>query len=204
VDDLTNLASAYGWFIRRSLQNGLGEIQLGLFGLMMGAMFLVAPSQRPWGRIFPFVFMAFPGTILWAGKKINEAFVVPRTGYFVFRRTESDLWRETWILAGALVALTMLLVASMLYFPSVWNVSGPLSALVIAAGFVWARRFFRFPHLNWLAGFSLLLGAVTYAAGVRELGLVWMMPGVGAALVVSGAVRFRIFLNTHPVIQEEQ
>lgn len=181
--------------------DGLQEIQFGLAGLMMGALFLAAPLRSPGGRIFPFVVAASSGLILWARKKINETYVFPRTGYVIFRQSDSGAWKQLWISVGGLIAFTTLILASDRYFPGIWNVSGPLSALVIAAGCVWAGRVLRFPHLNWLAGFSLVLGAATYAAA-RELALLWMMPGMGAALVVSGAFRFRIFLKTHPVMEE--
>lgn len=184
--------------------DGLQEMQFGLVGLMMGAIFVAESWPRPWGRIFPIALAALSGLILWARKKINETYVFPRTGYVVFRRSESDQWKELWVCIAALIAFTGLLVASDRYFPGIWNVSGPLSSLAIAAGFVWVGRLLRFPHLKWLAGFSLLLGAATYAAGVKDSGPLWMMLGVGAALVVSGAIRFRIFLKTHPVMQEAQ
>jgi hypothetical protein len=55
--------------------------------------------------------------------------------------------------------------------------------------------------MNWLAAFSLLLGGATYVAAAGAKGMLWVMLGIGAALALSGALRFRTFLKTRPIIE---
>jgi hypothetical protein len=200
VDDLIDLRNQYTRSIRRSLDVGIDELFFGLVGMVTAACFFVPHGGRS-GWMFnpgliPLILIAW---VRLARKKINDTYIFPRTGYVIFRPTESSLWVEACVVAGALIVSGILLA-----FVSVSNVSGPLSALLIAGAFVWGGRFFRFPHLNWLAGFSLALGAATKMAGAKTSGLLWVVLGVSAALVVSGTIRFRIFLKTHPVMQEAQ
>jgi hypothetical protein len=60
---------------------------------------------------------------------------------------------------------------------------------------------YRLPHFVWLAGLSLLLGAVTFAARAKIDGVLWVMAGVGVAMALDGALRMKRFLRTHPVLE---
>ncbi len=169
--------------------DGLQEMQFGLVGLMMGAIFLAESWPQPWGRIFPIALAALSGLIRLCLQEDPVRTCFRRTGYVVFRQSDTDAWKQLWICVALLISFTAFLLASDRYFPSIWNVSGPLCALVIAAGFLWAARSLRFPHLNWLAGFSLVLGAAVYAA--KRLKSRYPLDDARCpcgALVVSGAV----------------
>ena len=57
------------------------------------------------------------------------------------------------------------------------------------------------PRYLWLAGFSLVLGGVTFAAGAGTSGALWVMLAIGAAMALEGALRLQRFLRTHPIAE---
>jgi hypothetical protein len=205
VDDLFDRASLHQRSIRTLIEDGLLELHFGLTGILITAGFLAVPFEPRLGSVrylgVSFFQIALAVLMLLANKKIKATYVFPRTGCVIFRQAQSDGWVQTLIAAGALLAFTALLLLSDIYFPKLWDFCGPISALVIAGGLVWGGRFLRLPHLNWLSGFTLLLGLATYVAGPRISGL-WTMLGISAALAVSGAARFRVFLKTHPKVED--
>ncbi len=198
--------------MRRMLVDGLLEIHFGVIGILMVSGFSLVPFEVEWGWTatmgIAVLQVALGFLLLWANKKLKATYVFPRSGYVVFRQSESEAWKQTWIACVGLIAFVALILVSEVNFPGlsdrIWHLSGPLSALVVTGAFVWVGIYLRLPHLNWLAGVSLVLGAVTYIAEAKLSGQLWVELGVSAALVVSGTVRFRSFLKTHPVIQEEE
>jgi hypothetical protein len=201
-----NPAAACARPLRRALEDGMLEIFIGLGWLLVGAGSLVAIAHlaSPISRLITPCVSFFAVFMTLGAKKVKTAYIFPRTGYVVLRRTPRIGWREALIVAVVLSAFTALLLAANGRVPNLWDVSGPLAALVMAAGFVCGGIFFRFPHLHPLAGFSLVAGAATYLAAANASGVLWVMLSVGAALALSGVLRFRSFLRTHPVIQEEE
>jgi hypothetical protein len=84
--------------------------------------------------------------------------------------------------------------------PDLTHVAGPLAALIMGGSLLWGGIAYKYPHLTWLAGFSVLLGVATFIADAKAAGMLWVLAGIGLALALSGALRFRVFLKTHPII----
>jgi hypothetical protein len=135
-----------------------------------------------------------------ARKKVKQAYVVPRTGHVVYCQGKN----KRWLIAGfglAAVALAAGLAIWNAHVPDLRPVAGLIVGLIMGTGFLWAGVTYRFPHLNWIGVLALLLGLATYFASTGITGMVWVLFGVGAAVALSGAVRFRTFLKTHPIVE---
>jgi hypothetical protein len=193
--------------VRLVFEDGVEEIYVGLFTLMMSAIYLAyftAPRGSSVSQILSVVSSCVPFAIVLllvaARKRIKAAYVFPRTGYVVFRPAK---WRMGLIwglgLGAAAIGLAATIWRSLL--PDLSSVAGPVAAVVMAGCLLWGGIAYKYPHLNWLAAFTMLLGGVTYVAGANGMGMLWVMLGVGMALAVSGALRFRAFLKTRPIIQ---
>jgi hypothetical protein len=59
---------------------------------------------------------------------------------------------------------------------------------------------YKLPHMIWLAGFSLALGALMYSLhrGFGE-SICGMMIGLGIAMALAGALRLSKFVASHPL-----
>jgi len=209
MSDLVDPGKARERSVHQALEDGIEEIYTGLFSLVMGAVYLAfftLPKGSTIGQIGAFatsgVQLALVLALVAARKKVKTAYVFPRTGYVVFRPGK---WR-TWVIwvfgvGGLAIALAFIVWRSRL--PDLSRVAGPIAALGMAVCFLWTSVTYKFPHLSWLAAFSLLLGGLTYAIGAKNEGIAWVMLGIGAALALSGALRFRAFLRTRPIIQAD-
>jgi hypothetical protein len=209
MSEFVNPNDARERFIRQAFEDGVEEIYVGLFLLMMSAIYLVY-FHAPRGSMLWQVMSVGSTTVPWAAvmalvaarKRIKAAYVFPRTGYVVFRTCK---WRKQ-LLLGAGLSTLALGVAAIVWrslLPSLADVAGLLTGIGFAACLLWGGVVYRFPHLNALAGLSLALGSVSYAIGARGVSSLWVAGGVGAALVIAGAMRFRMFLKTHPVLEAQ-
>jgi len=193
--------------IHRAFEDGVEELYIGLFALVMGGVYLVSfklPKGSTLSQIMAmgasFFQIAFVLTMVAARKKVKAAYVFPRTGYVTFRRGKG----QTWMVVAFGIASLGIALATLVWrssIPDLSRIAGPVSALVMASCLLWGGVKYHFPHMNWLAAYSLLLGAATYFMDARSAGMLWVMLGVGLALALAGAVRFRIFLKTRPIIQ---
>jgi len=198
--------------LRKWSLNGLDEFVLGVFFCALAAIYL--PERTPtkmtffgqnYAMIAPFLQMACCLTMALTLKKLRAKLIFPRTGYVEFRRGKSQKWM---IVASMFVGLAMVggvfaAFSGQLHFPDMSRAAGPALALVLAACFVSGGITYRLPHLHWLAGWSLVLGAVADAMDAKIEGVMWIMVGVGATMAVSGAVRLKSFLQTHPIVQND-
>jgi hypothetical protein len=206
MSDLIDPGKARERSLRQAFEDGVEEIYIGLFSLVMGTanlVFFTLPKGSTIGQIGSFagsaVQIALILTLVAVRKRVKAAYVFPRTGYVVFRRGKWETWMVWLFGTGALtIALAATIWRSLL--PDLTSVAGPLCAGVWAGCFFWCGIAYKYPHTNWLAAFSLLLGGVTYGAGAQAKGMLWVMLGVGMALALSGALRFRSFLRTRPII----
>jgi hypothetical protein len=207
MSDLIDPGTARERSVRQAFEDGVEEIYVGLFSLVMGAVYLASftlPRGSTVAQVSAFATSGIQFALLLAlvaaRKKVKAAYVFPRTGYVVFRPGK---WR-TWVIlvfgmGGLAIALAFIVWRSRL--PDLSRVAGPIAALGMAVCFLWTSVTYKFPHLSWLAAFSLLLGGLTYVMGAKNEGIAWVMLGIGAALALSGALRFRSFLKTRPIIQ---
>jgi|HubBroStandDraft_6_1064221.scaffolds.fasta_scaffold594617_2 hypothetical protein len=207
MSDLFDPAKARERSLRQAFEDGVEEIYIGLFSLVMGAAYLVfftLPKGSTAAQIGSFagsfLQIALILTLVAIRKRVKATYVFPRTGYVVFRRGKWETWM-VWLFGG--VALTIALAATIWrsLLPALSSVAGPLFAAGWAGCFLWAGIAYKYPHMNWLAAFSLLVGIATYVAGAQAKGMLWVMLGVGMALALSGALRFRAFLKTRPIIE---
>jgi hypothetical protein len=193
--------------LRQVFEDGVEEIYIGLFALAMGGFYLAcfaiktSTSSMSMLSIGESVWLAVVMLLVAARKKVKQTFVVPRTGHVVYCHGRN----KRWMIAAcglAAVGLAAGLAIWNSHVPDLRPVAGLITGLISGAGFLWAGVTYRFPHLNWIGVLSLLLGIVTYLANASTVGMVWVLFGVGLAMAISGAVRFRTFLKTHPIVTE--
>jgi len=187
--------------LRQVFEDGVEEIYLGLVALAIGGFYLVCfalkePSSL---SVAESLWLAVVMLLIAARKKVKRTYVVPRTGHVVYCRANSA---RTVVIFGACVAAFLLALAVWRsHIPDLRPVAGLITGLLTGALSLWGGVRYRFPHLNWIGVLALLLGIVTYAAGANTAGMVWVLFGVGTAVALSGAVRFRNFLKTHPIVE---
>ncbi len=191
--------------LRQVFEDGVEEIYIGLFALAMGGFYLaslaVKGSSSPLAMlsIWESVWLAVVMLLVAARKKVKAVYVAPRTGHVVFCAAKSQ---ERAAIFGVLaVVLVAVLAIWHSYVPDLRPVAGLITGLIMGTGFLWTGVSYRFPHLNWIGVLALLLGIATYFAGASTVGMVWVLFGVGAAVAISGAMRFRNFLKTHPIVE---
>ena len=187
--------------LRRWSENGLDELTLGLLLCLIGGMQLPVRILEHLAMILPLLMVACALAAGAALKKMRARLIFPRTGYVVFRPAVPRIWM---ILAFQGLA-TGLAMAAMFWrsgLPDLSRAWGPGFAFVIAACLAWAGVTYKLPQYLWLAGLSLLLGAIAFYAGAKIGGAIWVMAAIGLALALDGAVRMKRFLRTHPVIED--
>lgn len=187
--------------LRRWDENGFDELSVGLGFCAAGGSLPLADwiVGQSLPVIVTFVMLATTLAIGFVIQELRVRLVYPRTGYVVFRRTVSRKWIAVGLLAfGALFAAA----------DSLWRLNhlgrawGPASGLLFAATLAWGGIRYRTPRYLWLAGFSLVLGGVTFAAGANTSGALWVMLAIGVAMALEGALRLKHFLRTHPIVED--
>jgi len=196
--------------LRQAFENGVEEIYIGLFALVMGGVYLIAfnvPHESTAGQVMAFgtsfFQIAFVLMMVAARKRINAAHVFPRTGYVVFRPAK---WRKSmiWTFGVASLGLAIAMTIWSSKLPDLRPLTGLIAGAGLAGCLLWGGISYHLPHLNWIGVLSLGIGIAAYFADAKAAGMLWVLAGVGAALALSGALRFRTFLKTHPVMQEAQ
>lgn len=188
--------------LRRWDEIGFDELTVGLIGCVLGGMFLL--GCHVW-MIATFLMLVFSLGLSMAVKKVKTRFIFPRTGYVVFRPARSRTRQFLWIfVCFSLLAAAQIVVESYLRragqdFSRMW---GPAFGGGFAACFAWGAMRYRMPRYFWVAGLSLLLGGITLAVGAKIEGGLWVMVGLGAAMVLDGALRMRSFLKNQPAVED--
>jgi hypothetical protein len=191
MTDLSDPREARTRSLRVWSANGIDELTVGLLmSVIGGGLLLIAPY-------FILVCALAVGLTL---KKVKARLIFPRTGYVVFRPAPSRIW-----IFVAFQGLAAAMSVGTVYWRSGWpdlsRAWGPGFGFVFAVILLWGGVAYRLPHFLWLAGLSLLLGAVTFAARAKIDGVLWVMAGVGVAMALDGALRMKRFLRTHPVLE---
>jgi hypothetical protein len=196
--------------LRRWSLNGFDELVSGLFSCGVAAIY---PLERAlmkmtfvgqnYEMIAPYLQLACCLAMVVTVKKLRAKLIFPRTGYVEFHRPKS----QKWMMAAIMFVLLGLVFAIFavgrwrLQFPDMSRAAGPALALVLAACFVSGGITYGLPDFRWLAGLSLVLGAATYIAGAKMEGGRWVTLGTGVPMAAAGAIRLRVFLQTHPILQ---
>ena len=155
--------------------DGLPELSMGALWIVWGAAFLAGealPRGPAWNVYWMFTpaVLAFSGVAaVWTIKRLKARITFPRTGYVEWK----EPGRPQRLLTAAVAILSL--------------------------GFLVASVRQRAPYLLALAAVALTLAVVfgTVASGWDSVN--WTFIALGAAAVVVGAIRLRIFLRTHPL-----
>jgi hypothetical protein len=186
-------------------ENGLDEITLGVLQCVLGGIFLPGYSLskatlfgRNYAMIAPYLEAAFFLAMVLTLKKVRARLIFPRTGYVIFRPAASRIWVIV-ALQGLAAAMAVAAFFWRSRVPDLSRMCGPACGLVFAACLLWGGITYRLPHFLGIAGFSLLLGAVTFASGAKIDGAMWVTVGVGVVLASDGGLRMKRFLRNHPM-----
>jgi hypothetical protein len=197
--------------LRQWSLNGFDELVSGLFFCALAAIYLPSHALlkatlfgERYAMIAPYLQMACCLAMVVAVKRLRAKLIFPRTGYVEFRRPTSQKWMmvAVYFVSLGLIVAIFAVARWRLQFPDMSRAAGPALALILVACFVSGGITYKLPHFLWLGGFALVLGAATYIAGAKREGMLWVTLGIGAAMAVSGAVRLRGFLRTHPIIED--
>jgi hypothetical protein len=195
--------------LREWSQNGLDELTLGVLLCVLGGIFLPGYSLpkatffgRNYGMIAPFLEAAFFLAMVLTLKKVRARLIFPRTGYVEFRPQAPRIW----ILLAFQGVAAVIAVAAVFWrsgLPDLSRAWGPACGFLFAACFWWGGITYRLPHFLWIAGMALLLGGVTFAAGAKINGAMWVFVGVGVVLSLDGAARMKRFVENHPIVEAQ-
>jgi hypothetical protein len=197
MNDLANPATARSFIHRRWNENGLEELILGLFASTIGSIYLTDLFARvPW---LPLLVCALG--MSYARWKLSAKMIFPRTGYVVWRPSETRL-RVLWALVGVLLLIAGILAFWGSSLPDMSRGMGPMVALIFTACFVWGAVEYKIGHFIWFAVIALGMGFVTYFADAKIAGSMWVLLAIGIPMAFSGALQMRRFVRTHPVIED--
>jgi len=195
MNDLTNPAEAQTFIHRRWNENGLEELILGLFASTIGSIYLTHLfASVPW---LPLLVCAFG--MSYARRKLSAKMIFPRTGYVVWRPSETRM-RVLWALVAVLLLTAGLLAFWGSSLPGASRAMGPMIALIFTACFVWGAVEYKITHFILFAVIALGMGVVTYLADAKIAGSMWVLVAIGIPMAFSGALQMRRFVRTHPVI----
>jgi hypothetical protein len=209
VNDLPDLGSVRVDSLRRWSENGLDELTVGVMMCVLGGIFLpgYSLSKAMWfGHNYAMIAPCLEAACFLAMalilKTVRARLIFPRTGYVVFRPAGSRIWMFLAFQAFA-GAIAVAAIPWRSRLPDLTRAWGPAVGFVLAASLGWGAITYRLPQYLWLAGLALLLGGVTFAAGSKIDGAMWVVAGVGLAMASDGAVRMKRFLKTHPSIEDQ-
>jgi hypothetical protein len=184
--------------------DGLPELLMGTLWIVWGAAFL-AGEALPRGRAWNFYWMFTPAVLAFSGvaavwmiKQLKVRITFPRTGYVEWKEPS----RSQRLLTAAVAMLTaalLVVIISTGRARAVESVAAPALGVILGLGFLVASIRQRAPYLLALAAVALTLAIAfgTIASGWYSVN--WMFIALGAAAVVVGTIRLRIFLRKHPL-----
>lgn len=184
--------------------DGLPELLMGALWIVWGAAFLAGealPRGPAWNVYWMFTpaVLAFSGVAaVWAIKQLKARITFPRTGYVEWKEPS----RPQRLLTAAVAILTAMLLVVIISTGrarGVESAAAPALGVILSLGFLVASVRQRAPYLLALAAVALTLAVVfgTVARGWYSVN--WMFIALGAAAVVVGTIRLRIFLRKHPL-----
>ncbi|HEY3296069.1 MAG TPA: hypothetical protein VGL38_11590 [bacterium] len=200
--ETTDLDQLQDDILSRYNRDGALEFLLGL-GLILGGLRLLVHGNMT----SPMTLALF--VIILAARAWRRRITYPRLGYIELLATRRHKWRvrvlTMWVVAPLLIAL-----AAMLYKvaggapddPGLFEhremklVFGSIIALIIAM----VGGFHRMKHLYL---FAALLWLLIFAAYALNLSGGYALLTTGAALLITGLVRLRLFLRDNPKLEEE-
>jgi hypothetical protein len=206
VEDPIDPASARLRSIGQWSKNGFDQLTVGLLMFVLGGIYPYAALKMAllgpnYAMLGPFLLAALILPFVLITKRVRERVIFPRTGYVVFRPVVPRIW--IMVLFGGLgVAQAIALAYWGFRLHDLGRMAGPAAGVLFAACALWGAITYKVPQYYWFAGLSLVLGAVTFLAGAKIEGAIWVMVGDGAALALDGALRMSRFLRTHPILED--
>ncbi len=197
-----------------ALEDGVGELMLGLNAAITGSAFAVSfmlPKGSPEAQYSTFVVQAIwlcaSLGMAWGLKTLRARVTIPRGGYVGFEEPRpiigSRITTRALIAGLALAASLALLILTIFRGPALpWDslltIMACGFALLIAALYVAGAVRFRLTYMYYLAGFSVLLGIWMYRARPGTIGVAALMALEGAASALAGGIKLRRFMKSHP------
>jgi hypothetical protein len=205
MEDLSNPGGVRLRSIRHWSENGFDELSVGVLMSLMGIypyvvlkLILHGPN---YGMAAPLLLAAFILPFNFVTKRVREKVIFPRTGYVVFRPAVPRKWTVA-VFAG--LAAVQAVVAAYWGFRlhDLGRLTGPAVGVVFSGCALWGGMTYKVQQYVWVAGLSLLLGAVVFFAGLKIEGAILVMVGDGVAMTLDGAFRMRRFLKAHPIVED--
>jgi len=189
--------------VRYWFEDGLAELIIGAFFVLIGLYFAVAgavPQGGPRAVVSGLVFPAFIVGLGLASRRLigraKEGLVYPRTGYVSYVRPPARRRWLTPIVAGIVGAL---LVALIRRAPSLESWIPALWGLPVGGLFLLMNRSARLLRLSFLAAFSALTGLLlALRGGSTEMNGAIFFTLVGLVMAAGGALALRRYLRHAP------
>jgi hypothetical protein len=206
MEDLGNPGGVRIRSIRQWGENGFDQVTVGLLMSVLGGIYPYAALRMAllgpnYAMLGPFLLAALILPFVLITKRVRERVIFPRSGYVVFRPVVPRIWIIA-LFGGLGVAQAIALAYWGLRLHDLGRMSGPAAAVLFAVCALWGAITYEVPQYYWFAGISLVLGAVTFLAGAKIEGAIWVMVGDGASLALDGALRMSRFLRTHPILED--
>jgi hypothetical protein len=206
MEDPIDPAGARLRSIRQWGENGFDQLAVGLLMFVLGGIYPYAALKMAllgpnYGMIAPFLLAALILPFVLISKRVLARVIYPRTGYVIFRPAVPRIWTIV-IFGGLGVAQAVALAYWGFKLHDLGRMAGPAAGVLFAACALWGAITYKVPQYYWFAGLSLVLGGVTFFAGAKIEGAIWVMVGDGAGLALDGALRMRRFLHTHPIVND--
>lgn len=185
--------------------DGLPELVMGLLWIVWGGAWLFGqtlPRGSVWNTYWLFTpaLLACSGVAaVWAIKRLKARITFPRAGFVEWKEpTRGQRLATAGVAILAAAALAGLLAASR-QPDRVGAVAAPGVGVLLSLGFLVASLKQRAPHLLALAGVALMLGLAFGALRTGWDAMNWMLVALGAASMIVGAVRLRLFIRANPL-----
>ena len=187
--------------------DGLPELMMGLLWVLWGGVWLFGQSL-PRGPVFTMYWMFTPALLalsgvasVWATKKLKAHITFPRTGYVEWHSpTRTQRLTAAAVAVGSASLLVVLISNSRT--EQMEQMAAPAVAVFLSLAFVVAAISRKAPHLLALAGVALILALVFGAVATGWDAVNWMLIAMGAATALLGVIRLRLFIRSHPVVQQ--
>jgi hypothetical protein len=200
--------------VRYLSEDGVPDLMLGLNSLLVGVIFLIAfelPKGSSVGRYYIFLAQILWGCCIfgmrWGITTLRRNVTFPRGGYVALancRVSGASVWALRFLRVACVVLVTLMTEQVLLKngADALERFAIPLITIGMALAMSVASWRYKLPYMQWLALFSLLLGACVYPFRQGGAGICWMLIGLGAAIAFGGVVRLRGFMASHPLPAE--
>lgn len=189
-------------------EDGLPELVMGTLWILWGGAWIVGnalPRGAVWNAYWtfaPVLLVLSSVAAAWAIKKLKAHLTFPRTGYVAWKTPTRGQRVMTAAVASVVAAAAVALIVRS-RTEGLERIAAPGLGVILSLGFLVASVTQRAPHLLALGGVALGLGFAFAALDAGWAAVNWMLVALGAAAVIMGAARLRMFLVRHPLENRE-